>query len=144
MQHSVMCGLAIWLRFCGWLIGQHIDITAACCAGPQPDFMAGIRHFFPCPVRYNRPVNLSQFQCAPPGCDYLAYPGAAGVLSAGPHHLVIDPQALTPGITHRIREILGMIFARRCPVSRAHTPAEYVRAHPASTPWSGRALPTSG
>ena len=41
VQHLVLCNLAIWSRVCGWLIGQHIDIVSATCAGPQPAFMAG-------------------------------------------------------------------------------------------------------
>ena len=116
VQHSVMCGLAIWLRFCGWLIGQHIDITAACCAGPQPDFMAGIRHFFPCPVRYNRPVNSVSFSARHLDATISrTQEQLESFLKLAPYHLVIDPQALTPGITHRIREILGDDFRTQMP-----------------------------
>ncbi|HEY6131278.1 MAG TPA: AraC family transcriptional regulator ligand-binding domain-containing protein, partial [Halioglobus sp.] len=61
VQHNVLCNLAMWLRFCGWLIDQHIDITSACCAGTRPKFMAGIRHFFHCPVEYDQTVNSVTF-----------------------------------------------------------------------------------
>ena len=50
IQDRALCGLAIWLRFCGWLIGQYIDVTEAGCAGSRPEFVAGVRHFFSCPV----------------------------------------------------------------------------------------------
>jgi AraC-like DNA-binding protein len=60
-QHSVLCNLAMWMRFCGWLIGQHIDITSATCAGPEPAFAAGVRHFFHCPVTYDQPLNSVTF-----------------------------------------------------------------------------------
>ncbi len=61
VQHSVLCSLAMWMRVCGWLIGQHIDITSATCAGPQPGFLAGMRHFFPCPVAYGKSTNAIAF-----------------------------------------------------------------------------------
>ncbi len=33
-----------------------IDVTSAASAGPRPEFTAGVRHFFPCPVEYDQPL----------------------------------------------------------------------------------------
>lgn len=115
-QHSVLCSLGIWLRFCGWLIGQHIDITGAACAGPRPAFTAGVRHFFPCPVQYDQPVNAVTFSVR-----HLEVPivrdeaQLEAFLNLAPYHLVIQPQASTLSITYRIREILGDDFRREMP-----------------------------
>lgn len=115
-QHSVLCSLGIWLRFCGWLIGQHIDITGAACAGPRPAFTASVRHFFPCPVQYDQPVNAVTFSVR-----HLEVPivrdeaQLEAFLNLAPYHLVIQPQASTLSITYRIREILGDDFRREMP-----------------------------
>ncbi len=116
VQHSVLCALAIWLRLCGWLIGQHIDVTEAGCAGPRPDFVAGVRHFFPCPVQYGQLTNSVTFSAR-----HLEAPivhneqQLEDFLKLAPFHLVIEPLASTLSITHRIREILGDDFRREMP-----------------------------
>ena len=33
-QEGVLCSLSMWLRLCGWLIGQTIDVVSATCVGP--------------------------------------------------------------------------------------------------------------
>lgn len=115
-QHSVLCGLAMWLRFCGWLIGQHIDIIGAACAGPQPDFMAGMRHFFPCPVAYDQDLNAVTFSARHLDATISrTEEQLEEFLKLAPYHIVIDPLASTLGITHRIREILGDDFRQEMP-----------------------------
>jgi AraC-like DNA-binding protein len=115
-QHSVLCSLAIWLRFCGWLIDQHIDITAASCAGPRPAFMAGVRHFFPCPVLFDQPINSVSFSAR-----HLEAPimrneeELEAFLKLAPYHMVIEPMASALSITHRIRDILGADFREEMP-----------------------------
>jgi AraC-like DNA-binding protein len=116
VQHSVLCNLAMWMRFCGWLIGQHIDISAAGSAGPQPEFMAGIRHFFPCPVSYDQEVNSVTFSARHLEAELIRNEAdLAEFLKLAPYHIVIEPQASTLSITHRIREILGEDFREEMP-----------------------------
>ncbi len=116
VQHSVLCNLAMWMRFCSWLIGQHIDITSATCASPQPKFMAGIRHFFPCPVEYDQPVNSVTFSARHLEAELIRTEAdLKEFLKLAPYHLVIEPQAATMSITHRIREILGDDFREEMP-----------------------------
>lgn len=112
-QHSVLCNLAIWARFCGWLVGQHIDITRASCAGPEPEFTAGIRHFFPCPVTWEQDLNTVTFSARHLDAELVRNEqDLEDFLPLAPYHLVIEPFASTLSITHRIREILGTDF--RC------------------------------
>jgi AraC-like DNA-binding protein len=116
VQHSVMCSLGMWLRFCGWLIGQHIDVMEASCAGPRPAFVAGVRHFFPCPVRYDQPINSVTFSARHLEAPVVRNEEQLEVfLKLAPYHMVIEPQASTLSVTHRIREILGDDFREEMP-----------------------------
>ena len=116
VQHSVLCNLAIWMRFCGWLIGQHIDITSATCAGPKPAFIEGIRHFFPCPVSYDQPLNSVTFSSRHLEAELVrSEEDLKAFLKLAPYYMVIEPQAATMSITHRIREILGNDFREELP-----------------------------
>lgn len=116
VQHSVLCNMAIWLRFCGWLIGQHIDVTEAGCAGPQPNFMAGMRHFFHCPVRYEQTVNSLTFSARHLDAPIIRdEEQLEEFLKLAPYHMIIEPLASTLSITHRIREILGHDFRQEMP-----------------------------
>ena len=115
-QHSVLCSLAMWLRFCGWLIGQHIDISHATSAGPRPGFMAGIRHFFPCPVTYNRPYNSVTFSARHLDAKLIRNERDLNAfLGLAPYYMVIEPHAATLSITHRIGAILGDNFQEEMP-----------------------------
>jgi AraC-like DNA-binding protein len=116
VQHSVLCNLAMWLRFCGWLIGQHIDISSATCAGPEPEFTAGVRHFFPCPVQYEQPTNSVSFSARHLEAELLRdEPQLQEFLKLAPYHVIIEPQASTFSVTHRIRKILGDDFRAEMP-----------------------------
>ncbi len=116
IQHSVLCNLAMWMRFCGWLIGQHIDVSTAGCVGPKPAFTAGIRHFFPCPVSYDQQVNSVTFSARHLEAELVRNEAdLAEFLKLAPYHIVIEPLASTLSITHRIREILGGDFREEMP-----------------------------
>jgi AraC-like DNA-binding protein len=115
-QHSVLCNLAIWLRFSGWLIDQHIDVTSAGCAGGQPEFMAAIRHFFPCPVAFDQPVNSVTFSARHLDAELVRDEEDLNeFLKLAPYYMVIEPQASTISVTHRIRQILGDDFRQEMP-----------------------------
>ncbi len=116
VQHSVLCNLGMWMRFGGWLIGQHIDITSAACAGPCPEFTAGIRHFFPCPVDYDQPVNAVTFSSRHLDAELVRDEAdLEEFLKLAPYYVVIEPAAATRSVTHRIREIIGDDFRHELP-----------------------------
>jgi len=116
LQHNVLCNLAMWLRFCGWLIDQHIDVTSATCAGPRPRFMAAIRHFFPCPVHFDQAVNSVTFSARHLDAELVRdEDDLREFLKLAPYYVVIEPQAATLSITHRIRQILGSDFRQELP-----------------------------
>jgi AraC-like DNA-binding protein len=115
-QHSVLCSMAMWLRFCGWLIGQHIDITRASSAGPRPDFMAGIRHFFPCPISYEQSYNTVTFSSRHLDARLIRDEAQLNdFLALAPYYMVIEPHASSRSISYQIREILGDDFQKELP-----------------------------
>jgi AraC-like DNA-binding protein len=115
-QHGVLCGLAMWLRFCSWLIGQHIDVIEASCAGSKPAFMAGMRHFFPCPVTYRQPTNSVTFSARHLEAPLIRSEAQLRqYLKLAPYYIVIEPLASGVSVTQRIREILGDDFRREMP-----------------------------
>jgi AraC-like DNA-binding protein len=116
VQHSVLCNLAIWMRFSGWLIDQHIDVTSARCAGMQPKFMAGLRHFFHCPVEYGQSVNSVTFSARHLESELVRdEEDLSEFLKLAPYYMVIEPQASTLSISHRIRHLLGSDFRQEMP-----------------------------
>ena len=116
VQHSVLCNLAIWMRFGGWLIDQHIDVISATCSGPQPKFLAGIRHFFPCPVTYDQAVNSVTFSARHLDVELVRDERAlTEFLKLAPYYMIIEPLSSTLSITARIREILGDDFRQEMP-----------------------------
>jgi AraC-like DNA-binding protein len=116
VQHSVLCNLAMWMRLCGWLIGQHIDITSATCAGPEPEFTAGIRHFFHCPVEYEREANTVTFSARHLDAELIRDESQLKkFLKLAPYYIVIEPLDCITSITYRIREILGADFREEMP-----------------------------
>jgi len=112
-QQRLLCGLAIWLRFCGWLIGQHIDVTSAACAAGAPQNPAELRHFFPCPVSFGSAENSVTFSARHLEAELLRTEAdLSRFLVMAPYYLVVAPKPSSLSITYRIRELLGEDF--RC------------------------------
>lgn len=115
-QDRVLAGLAIWLRFCGWLIGQEIDITHASCAGPQPDNGEALRYFFPGPVQFGAGLNAVTFSARHLEAAILRDERQLDEFMAmAPYLLLHAPEACHNSTTRRIRGIIGDDFQREMP-----------------------------
>ncbi len=115
-QHRVLSGLAIWLRFCSWLIGQEIDITHASCAGPRPGNSDSLRHFFPGPVDFDARVNAVTFSARHLDASILRdEQQLAEFLATAPYFFLHAHDACQSTITRRIRGIIGDDFRREMP-----------------------------
>ncbi|PLW84056.1 hypothetical protein CWI75_01525 [Kineobactrum sediminis] len=121
-QHRVLAGLGVWLRFCGWLIGQEIDVTRACCAGPQPPVMDTLRHFFPGPIVFDKGSNAVTFSARHLEADILRDESQLAIfMPLAPYFLLLAPDAAHCSTTARIRRILGDDFRRELPTFEALT-----------------------
>ena len=107
-EEGTLCGLAMWLRLCSWLIGQPIDVLSAECAGPRPDSMQSLRHFFHCPISFGADHHRVCFSAR-----HLEAPlvrnerELAAFLPLAPYHLVIKPDDCDANVTARIQRLLG-------------------------------------
>lgn len=121
-QAGVLCGLSMWLRLCGWLIGQAIDVVSAGCVGPEPENLDSIRHFFPCPVEFEQPYNSVSFSARQLDAELLRSEAELeAFLPVAPYHVVIKPVTSDASITTRILSILGDDFRDDLPSFEALT-----------------------
>jgi AraC-like DNA-binding protein len=115
-QDGALCGLSMWLRLCGWLIGQHIDVVSAQCAGSPPDKLDALRHFFPCPVSFDAESNAVTFSARHLEAPVIRTEAdLQKFLPVAPYHVVIKPVASDASITSRIRGLLGDDFREEMP-----------------------------
>lgn len=115
-QDGALCGLSMWLRLCGWLIGQHIDVVSARCAGPAPDKLDALRHFFPCPVSFDADSNTVTFSARHLDAPVIRTEvDLEKFLPVAPYHVVIKPVASDASISARIRSLLGDDFREEMP-----------------------------
>lgn len=122
VPYRILCNLAMWLRYCGWLIGQHIDITRAVCRGAEPESTVELRHFFHCPVEYTGEANSVTFSARHLDAELVRDEAQlAEFLRLAPYHIVVQPLASGLSITHRIRAILGDDFRMELPSFEALT-----------------------
>ncbi len=116
MQVSVLYSLAIWVRFCAWLIDQPIELLQAGCADAEPSRRRGLDHFFHCPVHFGESSNWVEFSDS-----VLRAPIARSesdlerFLKLAPYHVVIKPMVSDGGIASRIKQLLGDDFQRELP-----------------------------
>lgn len=110
-EDGVLCSMALWLRFCSWLIGASIDIVAAGCVGPEPRKISGLQHFFPCPVRFEEDVNWIEFPASFLSARITRQEKELeGYLKVAPYHVVLRPVEGEQTLSARIREALGTDF----------------------------------
>lgn len=117
-QYDILCSLAMWLRICGWLIGQQIDVTMAECAAPEPPppGMLGIRQFLHCPVRFGRERNAVSFSARHLEAGLVRDEAQLeAFLADAPYHVLVEPRPGEHSVTHRIRELLGDDFRLAMP-----------------------------
>ncbi len=116
LQGSALCSLAMWMRFCAWLIDQPIDIVAAGCASERPSKGTGLDHFFHCPIEFSQACNWVEFSesvlQSPIKRDESEL---ERFLKFAPYHVVIKPLVTDQGIAARIRRFLGDDFRSDLP-----------------------------
>jgi AraC-like DNA-binding protein len=121
-QAGALCAMSMWLRLCGWLIGQYIDVVSASCVGPPPSSPLALRHFFPCPVDFEATTNSVTFSARHLDAEVIRSEAELEeFLLVAPYHVVISPAASDASITHRISGLLGNDFREELPGFEALT-----------------------
>ncbi len=115
-QDGVLCSMAVWLRFCSWLIGREIEPLAAGCAGVQPKNRAGLQHFFACPLHFGEDVNWVEFAASHLEAAIVRDEAdLEAFLKVAPYHVVIKPVSAERSLSARILNIIGDDFRRELP-----------------------------
>jgi AraC-like DNA-binding protein len=111
------CGLSMWHRFFGWLIGHPVPLSWVCLSGAEPANLERYRSLFNCPMEFGAQVPSFGFPV-----EYLAYPlvhnedSLKEFLRTAPYQLLImpaDPGKL--GLVDQIRSLIGHDFSRGFP-----------------------------
>ena len=106
-HETLLCNLAMWLRICSWLVGRQIEVVAAQCAQPSPQYVAAVRHFLQCPVEYGADTNRLSF-----GSSLLSLPivrteaDLEQFLRTAPFQVVVGGDMGQESIISRIRKAL--------------------------------------
>ena len=115
-QEGALCGISMWLRLCGWLVGQHIDVVSAACVGPEPENLSALRHFFHCPIEFQAECNEVVFSARHLDAEIIRTEAdLKAFLPVAPYHVVIKPVASDNSISTRIRDLLGNDFREELP-----------------------------
>ena len=115
--YSIAHTMAIWRRFCSWLIGSHIEISDVHIQLPEPPHPGNIQRLFECPVKYHQPSNGFVF-----ARRHLQAPlmhdeeSLKKFLRNAPYHLLANTEIENDdGIVWQMRRIVGHDLSREFP-----------------------------
>jgi AraC-like DNA-binding protein len=109
MAHCV----AIWRRFCGWLIGKNIELLEVSFQAPAPSNTRYLEQLFKCDLRFEQPANSFRFPS-----NYLQAPlvhteeSLKEFLRNAPYHLLASNEEDDKSIISQMKRIIGNDFSR--------------------------------
>lgn len=114
---AAACGLSMWHRFFGWLVGRPLPLDRVELSGLPPANLARYRQLFNCELQFGVGIPAFAFPA-----DYLAYPlvhnedSLRDFLRTAPYQLLIMPA--DPGkqsLVDQVRALIGHDFSRGFP-----------------------------
>ena len=109
MAHCV----AIWRRFCGWLIGKNIELIEVNFQAREPANKRYLEKIFKCELRFSQPANSFCFPAS-----YLQAPlvhteeSLKDFLRNAPYHLLASNHEDDKSIVSQMKRIIGNDFSR--------------------------------
>lgn len=109
MSHCI----AIWRRFCGWLIGKNIELIEVSFQGEVPASTDYFKKLFKCRLRFGQPANSFRFSA-----NYLQAPlihteeSLKQFLRNAPYHLFASTEEDNKSIISQMKRIIGNDFSR--------------------------------
>lgn len=119
MAHCV----AIWLRFCGWLIGKHMDLVEVNFQARQPDNIHYLQRLFNCDLRFDQPANSFCFPSSLLHAPLVhTEESLKEFLRNAPYHLLASNEDDEKSIISQMKLMIGNDFSRDFPsvVEMAH------------------------
>ncbi|WP_101759458.1 AraC family transcriptional regulator [Oceanicoccus sp. KOV_DT_Chl] len=109
MAHCV----AIWRRFCGWLIGKNIELVQVNFQTSAPKNISYLQQLFKCDLHFEQPANSFRFPA-----NYLLAPlvhtedSLKEFLRNAPYHLLASNEEDEKSILSQMKRIIGNDFSR--------------------------------
>ncbi len=108
--------VAIWRRFCSWLIGKNIELIEVSFQSPEPKNRYYIDQIFKYPLRFDEKANTFRFSE-----NYLQLPlihtedSLRTFLRNAPYHLLASAEEDDSSILAQMKRIIGNDFSRDFP-----------------------------
>jgi AraC-like DNA-binding protein len=105
--------IAIWRRFCGWLIGKNIDLIEVSFQAQEPINPQPLSQIFNCKLSFNQPINSFRFPAS-----YLQAPlvhteeSLKEFLRNAPYHLLASNDDDDSSLLSQMRRIIGNDLSR--------------------------------
>jgi AraC-like DNA-binding protein len=115
--YAIAHTMAVWRRFCSWLIGSQIELQAVHIQLPKPGTSGSLKQIFECPILFNQDYNGFVFDRS-----YLKAPlvhdedSLKQFLRNAPYHLLANTEVESDdGIVTQMRRIVGNDLSREFP-----------------------------
>jgi len=115
--YAVAHTLAVWRRFCSWLIGTQIELFEVHLQLPDPGEAANLKRIFDCPMLFGQECNGFVFDAR-----YLKAPllhdeaSLMQFLRSAPYHLLANTEVASDDrIVAKMRRVVGQDLSREFP-----------------------------
>ncbi len=115
--YAIAHTMAVWRRFCSWLIGTHIPLREVHIQLPEPPDQSYLARIYECPIQFSRDHNGFVFDQR-----YLKSPilhdeeSLSQFLRSAPYHLLANHEVESDeGIISQMRRVVGNDLSREFP-----------------------------
>lgn len=113
---TVAHSLAIWRRFCGWLIGKTLDLREVHLESPPPDNPQYFERLFGCPVLFGQSHNAFIFAQHFLDCPMVhTEESLRNFLRNAPYHLMVATDDEDTSLIAQMKRLIGNDLSREFP-----------------------------
>jgi AraC-like DNA-binding protein len=115
--YSIAHTLAVWRRFCSWLIGANIELYEVHMELPAPENADSLERIFECPIRFGQPHNGFIFDAHHLQARLLHdEESLRRFLRSAPYHLLANTEVDSDdGVLAQMRRVVGPDLSREFP-----------------------------
>ncbi len=108
--------LAIWRRFCGWLIGKTLELKAVHLQSPKPENPQYFERLFGCPVEFGMEHNAFVFAQHFLDCPMVhTEESLRSFLRNAPYHLMVATDDEDTSLIAQMKRLIGNDLSREFP-----------------------------
>jgi AraC-like DNA-binding protein len=115
--YSIAHTLAVWRRFCSWLIGTQIELLEVRIQLPEPAEPGSLLRIFECPIKYEQPQNALVFHSRHLKARLMHdEESLQRFLRSAPYHLLANTEVESDdGVVAQMRRAVGPDLSRDFP-----------------------------